>query len=100
MSQVISQAGYFMVSPSNTAPALTDPAQAWNPGYLRTAHNDKVQGAAMAKFAFEELGATKAAAIHDGDPYTEGLANSFQVAFKDLGGEIVAGAVHGRDDLV
>lgn len=90
MAKIISQAGYFMVSPSNTAPSLTDPDQAWQPGYLRTAHNDKVQGAAMAEFAFSELGARTAATIHDGDPYTEGLANSFAQAFKQLGGEIVA----------
>lgn len=90
MSQVISDAGYFMVSPSNTAPSLTDPDQAWNPGYLRTAHNDKVQGAAMAEYAFTELGLTTAAAIHDGDPYTEGLANAFREAFEALGGTVVA----------
>lgn len=89
MSEVVSQAGYFMVSPSNTAPALTDPDQAWNPGYLRTAHNDRVQGAAMADFAFNELGLSTAAAIHDGDPYTEGLANSFVTAFEAQGGSIV-----------
>jgi len=90
MSKVISDAGYFMVSPSNTAPSLTDPDQAWNLGYLRTAHNDKVQGAAIADFAYNELGLTKAAAIHDGDPYTEGLANAFAQSFEALGGEIVA----------
>jgi branched-chain amino acid transport system substrate-binding protein len=90
MSEVVSQAGYAMVSPSNTAPALTDPDQAWNPGYLRTAHNDTVQGAAMADYAFNELGLTKAAAIHDGDPYTEGLANAFANSFEALGGEITA----------
>ena len=90
MSQVISDAGYFMVSPSNTAPSLTDPDQAWRPGYLRTAHNDKVQGAAMADYAFTELGLTTAAAIHDGDPYTEGLANAFREAFEALGGTVVA----------
>ena len=89
MSTVVSQAGYFMVSPSNTAPSLTDPTQAWNDGYLRTAHNDKVQGAAIADFAVNELGLTTAAAIHDGDPYTEGLANAFRVSFEELGGEIV-----------
>jgi branched-chain amino acid transport system substrate-binding protein len=89
MSKVVSEAGYFMVSPSNTAPSLTDPDQAWNPGYLRTAHNDKVQGAAMAEFATTELKVTKAAAIHDGDPYTEGLATVFVNSFKELGGEIV-----------
>ena len=90
MSQVISDAGYFMISPSNTAPYLTDPDQAWRPGYLRTAHNDKVQGAAMAEYAFTELGLTTAAAIHDGDPYTEGLANAFREAFEALGGSVIA----------
>ena len=90
MSTVISEAGYVMVSPSNTAPSLTDPNQAWNPGYLRTAHNDKVQGAAMAQFAYDELGLTTAAAIHDGDPYTEGLANAFRDSFEGMGGTVVA----------
>jgi len=88
MSEVISEAGYAMVSPSNTAPSLTDPDQAWKPGYLRTAHNDTVQGRAMAEFAINELGVTTAAAIHDGDPYTEGLAAVFAAAFEELGGTI------------
>jgi branched-chain amino acid transport system substrate-binding protein len=90
MAQVVSDAGYVMVSPSNTAPSLTDPAQAWKPGYLRTAHNDKVQGAAMADYAYNTLGLTTAAAIHDGDPYTEGLANAFRESFEALGGTVVA----------
>jgi branched-chain amino acid transport system substrate-binding protein len=89
-AHIITEAGYVMISPSNTSPALTDPDQAWQPGYLRTAHNDEVQGAAMAEFVFSELGLTKAAAIHDGDPYTEGLARQFADAFEALGGEIVA----------
>jgi len=90
MSQLVSEAGYFMVSPSNTSPVLTDPNQAWNPGYLRTAHNDKVQGSAMADFVYHTLGLRTAAAIHDGDPYTEGLANAFRTAFESLGGKVVA----------
>ena len=89
MSQVISDAGYVMVSPSNTMPGLTDVGVAWNPGYLRTAHNDEVQGKAMARFALEELGVTTAAAIHDGDPYTEGLASVFADSFAQMGGTIV-----------
>jgi len=89
MSKVVSDAGYVMVSPSNTSPALTDGAVAWNPGYLRTAHNDEVQGQAMANFAFDFLGVTTAAAIHDGDPYTEGLARVFADSFVSLGGTIV-----------
>lgn len=88
-SEIISTAGYVMVSPSNTAPVLTDPAT-HQAGYLRTAHNDKVQGRAMAEFAYNELGVRKAAAIHDGDPYTEGLAKAFSDAFEAKGGEMVA----------
>jgi branched-chain amino acid transport system substrate-binding protein len=87
LSSIMSDAGYLMISPSNTSPALTDPDQAWNPGYFRTAHNDLIQGAAMAQFAYEVLGVRRAAAIHDGDPYTEGLANAFYAAFQELGGE-------------
>ncbi|NOZ49290.1 MAG: ABC transporter substrate-binding protein, partial [Chloroflexi bacterium] len=43
---IISDAGMVLISPSNTAPSLTDPAT-HQAGYLRTAHNDKVQGRAM-----------------------------------------------------
>lgn len=89
MSQIVCGAGIAMVSPSNTAPVLTDPATRQS-CYFRTAHNDKVQGAAMANYAYNELGIRKAAAIHDGDPYTEGLASVFRDAFTALGGEIVA----------
>lgn len=89
MSQIVCRAGMVMVSPSNTSPRLTDPASR-QPCYFRTAHNDLVQGAAMANYAYNELGVRKAAAIHDGDPYTEGLASAFRNAFEALGGQIVA----------
>lgn len=88
-STIVSENGLVMISPSNTAPSLTDP-ETHEAGYLRTAHNDEVQGRAMAVFAYNELGLTRAAAIHDGDPYTEGLASVFRDAFQELGGEIVA----------
>ncbi|HRN69362.1 MAG TPA: branched-chain amino acid ABC transporter substrate-binding protein, partial [Promineifilum sp.] len=89
-AQILSDAGYATISPSNTSPALTDPNQAFKIGYLRTAHNDLIQGAAMADYAYDVRGFTKAAAIHDGDPYTEGLAKAFADAFVAKGGEMVA----------
>jgi len=88
---LLSQAGFVIISASNTAPDLTregDPNQ--HPGYLRTAHNDEVQGAAAARFAFEELGATKAATIHDGSLYAESLQAVFARTFTEMGGEITA----------
>lgn len=88
-AQVMAGANYVMISPSNTAPVLTDPDQ-HQAGYFRTAHNDTVQGAAMAQYAYNELGLRRAAAIHDGDPYTEGLASVFRDSFIELGGEVLA----------
>jgi len=87
-SKIASDAGMVLISPSNTAPSLTNPAKTWNPGYLRTAHNDSIQGAAMANFVFNDLGVRKAATIHDGSPYAEQLQEVFADTFKELGGEI------------
>ena len=89
-SVVLSEAGMVMISPTNTSPALTNPDETWNPGYYRTAHNDKFQGRVAAEFAYNELGLTKAAALHDGDPYTEGLASVFAEVFADLGGTVTS----------
>jgi branched-chain amino acid transport system substrate-binding protein len=79
------------VSPSNTAPFLTDPASGPDfDGYLRTCHNDKVQGAVAAEFAFTKLGLKKAATIHDGSVYAEQLQQVFADTFTKLGGTITS----------
>ncbi|MGH8958000.1 MAG: branched-chain amino acid ABC transporter substrate-binding protein [Acidimicrobiia bacterium] len=85
--KIFGDQGIPLVSPSNTSPALTNPGT-HNPFYLRTAHNDSIQGAVVAQFAFEELGAASAATIHDGSPYAEGLANAFAASFEEAGGTI------------
>lgn len=78
------------VSPSNTAPDLTDPERpADYHCYLRTAHNDLVQGKAAAEFA-NSLGVTKAATIHDGSLYADKLQQVFSEEFQKLGGTITA----------
>ncbi|HEV3473981.1 MAG TPA: branched-chain amino acid ABC transporter substrate-binding protein, partial [Actinomycetota bacterium] len=84
--QILGDAQIPLISPSNTSPSLTDPAT-HNEFYLRTAHNDLIQGAAMAQFASEELGAQTAATIHDGSPYADGLQQVFCDVFQaDYGG--------------
>jgi branched-chain amino acid transport system substrate-binding protein len=88
---LFSTAGFTVISASNTAPDLTEAGNENNhPGYLRTAHNDTVQGAAAAQFAWEKLGVKKAATIHDGSIYAERLQQVFADEFKKLGGEITA----------
>jgi branched-chain amino acid transport system substrate-binding protein len=89
-SKIASDAGMVLVSPSNTAPSLTDPDLAWNPGYLRSCHNDTVQGAAMAHYVYDELGLRTAATIHDGSPYADQLQQVFAETFESLGGTITA----------
>jgi len=88
---LISQAGMVMISPSNTNPDLTNPdhPDSW-PGYLRTAHNDLFQGKVAAEFAYNELGMTSAATIHDGSPYAESLQRVFADTFRELGGTVTA----------
>ena len=100
---LITDAGMVLISGGNTSPALTsDLAGTAGPnysvGYYRTAHNDLYQGAAMAKFVFGELGIGEAAAIHDGDPYTQGLAQAFADAFEAEGGTITGFSAVNKDD--
>jgi branched-chain amino acid transport system substrate-binding protein len=95
---VMCGAGIPMISASNTAPDLTAedrPEDYWC--YMRTAHNDVVQGAVMAEFAFEQ-GYTKAATVHDGSLYAERLQQVFADRFVELGGEIVAQEAVGPQD--
>lgn len=88
---ILWKAGIATVSPSNTAPYLTDPKRGADfDGYLRTCHNDKVQGAVAAQFAINHMKVKKAATIHDGSVYAEQLAQVFAEQFKALGGTITA----------
>jgi branched-chain amino acid transport system substrate-binding protein len=103
--KVVSEAGLVMVSGSSTAPSLTsvggEPGVDWQPGFLRTAQNDALSGRVAATFAFQVLGVKKAATLDDGDPYTRGLADTFQQAFAEMGGEVVlaAGVNKGDTDM-
>jgi len=93
-SNVITSAGRVLISGSNTSPVLTsdlagNQSAEYHVGYYRTAHNDAIQGAAAAKFVYEELGLTQVATVNDGDPYTQGLTSAFEGPFEELGGTIV-----------
>jgi branched-chain amino acid transport system substrate-binding protein len=103
--KAMSEAGLVMISGSSTAPSLTsiggEPGSDWQPGFLRTAQNDALSGRVAATFAIQVLGVKKAATLDDGDPYTRGLAETFQQAFAELGGEVVlaAGVNKGDTDM-
>lgn len=89
---LITGAGMVLISPSNTAPALTsdlagNEGASHFAGYYRTAHNDLIQGESVAHFLLGG-GAMTAAVVHDGGPYTQGLAIAFADAFAGHGGVI------------
>lgn len=94
---ILSDAGFVMVSPSATAPDLTDAAK-HVPGFLRTAHNDKVQGQVAAQFVAEELKLKSVATIHDGSPYAQGLVGAFTENFTQMGGAITSAEAVGPTD--
>jgi branched-chain amino acid transport system substrate-binding protein len=78
-----------VISPSNTAVDLTLPDRPADYAcYMRTAHSDKVQGAAMAEYAYNAYGAKKAATCHDGSIYADQLQQVFADKFVALGGTI------------
>jgi branched-chain amino acid transport system substrate-binding protein len=88
---ILWKAGIATVSPSNTAPYLTDPKRGPEyDGYARTCHNDIVQGAVAAEFAWKKLGIKRAATIHDGSVYAEQLQAVFALTFRAMGGTITS----------
>ena len=102
-SEIMSEAGLVMISGSNTSPALTsnlegEEGDAYQAGYFRIAHNDIVQGQAAAEFMYNELDARSVATIHDGDPYTEGLATAMGNSFEELGGEVAIATAINKGD--
>ncbi|HUH96894.1 MAG TPA: branched-chain amino acid ABC transporter substrate-binding protein [Anaerolineales bacterium] len=87
-AKILSGVGLVLVSPSSTAPSLTDPAT-HQPAFLRTIYNDKAQGEAVANFAFNVLGARYMATIHDGTPYPKQLQEVACQSFEQFGGQCV-----------
>ncbi len=88
---VFARAGLPLISPSNTAPALTTKGK-HAATYLRTAPNDRIQGRVDANFARLALKSERAATISTPTPYPAALARVFADAYRSSGGTIVASA--------
>lgn len=84
----LSSKGYTLISPSNTAPFLTNP-ETHEPYYFRVSGNDLFQGMLMADYAWNVLHAGFAGTIkYVDESYTEDLVLSFTDRFHELGGQI------------
>ncbi len=100
---LITSAGVTMIAPSNTSPLLTsdlagNPGSDYNPGYFRTSNNGLYVGRAMAEMVFTQLGLSSAAAIHDGDPYSQSIAQAFADNFAALGGTVSGFTAINKED--
>ena len=100
---LITSAGITMIAPSNTSPLLTsdlagNPGPNHSPGYYRTSNNGLYVGEAMAMMVYDQLGLASAAAIHDGDPYTQSIAQAFADSFGNLGGSVTAVSAVNKED--
>lgn len=86
-ARVLGDAGVTMVSPSATAPALTDPERE-DRTFFRTVFNDRLQAAVVAEFAVSEQRWERPLAIAlEQDAYSEQLAGAFVANAGRLGAD-------------
>ncbi|MEU6392568.1 branched-chain amino acid ABC transporter substrate-binding protein [Streptomyces sp. NPDC046939] len=96
MQKVFASANLAEISPSNTAPELTQ-GKNWVSGtktrpfktYFRTAITDEVQGGFAADYVYKTLKKKKVFVVDDKQTYGAGLAGIFGKSFKKLGGTVV-----------
>lgn len=93
--QILNDAKITVVSPSATQNnvTLTNPDDASSKPYeyvFRVCFEDSYQGAAMAQYAYDTLGTTKAVIYSDSTTdYAKGLTEAFENQFTKLGGTVV-----------
>jgi branched-chain amino acid transport system substrate-binding protein len=83
-AEILTKGNMVLISPSSTAPSLTDPAL-HQAGFLRTIYNDQAQGRAVAEFAFNILGTRRMLTVHDGSAYPKQLQQAACESFENLG---------------
>jgi branched-chain amino acid transport system substrate-binding protein len=92
---VCQQFGVPMISPSSTNPRVT----VGRDFVFRVCFTDDFQAFGLAKFAKENLKATKVAILYDQkQAYSKGLRDEFAKAFKKMGGEIVSDQAYSGGD--
>ncbi len=85
-----------MITPVSTNPKVTTQGGEY---VFRACFIDPFQGKILSKFAIEDLKAKKAAVLYDvGNDYSKGLAEFFEEAFKEAGGEVVASETYNTGD--
>jgi branched-chain amino acid transport system substrate-binding protein len=83
--------GVVMISPSATSPGLSTAED--NGLFFRTAPSDARQGVIISDILLEN-GVDSVAVTYTNNDYGKGLADSFQAAYEEAGGEVTINAAH------
>jgi branched-chain amino acid transport system substrate-binding protein len=96
MTSLAQQNKVVLISPSATALNITDAGD-----YIfRACFIDPFQGVVGADFAYDGLGARRAAVLYDaGSDYNTGLADAFKAEFQKIGGQLVADEAYQTGDV-
>jgi len=87
VARLAEQSQIPMISPRSTNPETTQDKRY----VFRGTFTDTWQGEVVARFAYEDLQARRAAVLYDiASPYNQGIADVFQEIFSKQGGEVVA----------
>ncbi|TEA71838.1 branched-chain amino acid ABC transporter substrate-binding protein [Allopusillimonas ginsengisoli] len=86
-TDIYNNEGVVMVTPSATAPAVTDGKNYET--IFRTIGRDDQQGPAAAKFIIEKIKPQKVAVLHDKQSYGQGIASSVRDELKKAGVDVV-----------
>lgn len=84
-------AGALMVSPTATAPSITEMAD--NDFLFRLVPSDAYQGLVLARLVLDK-GFDRVALTYANNDYAVGIAETFRAAYTALGGELTADQVH------
>lgn len=97
-SEVYAKGNLVMVSPANTANAVTDRGL---PNVNRICARDDAQGPAGADYAFNEMNAKTVFIIQDKTTYGQGVADEFKKQYESIGGKVVGyeGITPGESDF-
>ncbi len=99
ISDVANKNKVVMISPTSTNPKVTVADGVLKPFVFRACFIDPPQGAAMAKFATENLGIKTAAVFYDnGNDYVKGLAEFFKASFEARGGKVTVYEAYAQTD--
>src|SRR3989338_445041 len=94
-AKITEPAKVILLSPSASSPKVSEAGDF----VFRTYPSDALAGRINARYAYEKLGARKAAVFTELTDYAQGLREVYKTSFQEFGGEIVADETYNTGDV-